>query len=272
MQEEFLNKKTLYLVDRGTGLTVRRDGPSVLIEKKGRAPIRIPVNFVDKVIIWGNIELDAYSLTLFSRHNIPVVILNRDRESSVILPYNHESTDHSKQQRRILGSVILAEKYLKMIKNRRIENERRVINKLFKNLSISIEIEERRYQSLLSKIKPSEFLWDTIKRIIASILQITITGKLISSKLNPHIGIMHKGCDYGLVFDIYHIYEPEADLQTAQFFYSGSCKPSFINQPEITHEEIQIITNRFEMQRMSLYHSLDETISELFSIMRKVTP
>ncbi len=271
MPEEYLNKekKTLYLVEKGNGLIMRRDGPSVLIERKNKAPVRIPVNYVDKVIILGNVELDSFSLTLFSSHRIPVLIINRDREFSLILPPNKDLSDLSREQKRLLSSSVLIDKYRSTILRRRFEEERKVIRILFDKISIN---PQDRYHTIINKIKPSEFLWNKVKAIIANLIQINIIERIMSARLNPHLGVINKACNYGLVYDIYHIFEPEADLQTAKFFCLSKLKNDFANNPHISHEILEIMINNFEKRQAEISNSIDMVISEILEIMRIVPP
>ncbi len=271
MPEEYLNKdkRTLYLVDKGNGLLMRRDGPSVLIERRNKAPVRIPVNYVDKVIILGNIELDSFSLTLFSSQRIPVLIINRDREFSLILPPNKDFPDHSREQKRLLSSSALIDKYRSMLLRKRFEEERKVIRILFDKISINLQ---DRYPTIINKIKPSEFLWNKVKDITSSLIQINIIERIISAKLNPHLGIINKACNYGLVYDIYHIFEPEADLQTAKFFCLAKLKNDFADNPQISHDILEIIINNFEKRQAEISNSVDMVINEILEIMRIIPP
>ncbi len=50
--------RTLYL-NENKGLTVLRDGPSVWIKEDGKAGRRIPARLVGRVVVIGNLRLEA---------------------------------------------------------------------------------------------------------------------------------------------------------------------------------------------------------------------
>lgn len=62
--------KTLYLTESGNDICVRRDGPSVWITTRDKAGQRAPGRLLGRVIIMGNVRLDAaLDLPRLDRHN-----------------------------------------------------------------------------------------------------------------------------------------------------------------------------------------------------------
>lgn len=272
MQEEFLKKRTLYLIERGSGIVLKRDGPSVLIERKYKAPVRIPADYIDKVIIYGNVELDAFSITLFTSKHVPILILGRHGESSIVLPYTNEIKDYSKYQSMMLASKKLVDDFKSWILTKRAENQKKLVNRLFKNITVSINHEDSSYRAMINKIKPNNFVWALIKEIMANFLIITILSRLINSKLDPHIGIIYQGSNYGLVFDIYYMYEPFADYMAFQFFYADGVNIDFIKNPDLNTETLQMVIDKFEKKKEEIEYELNSTISHIFSYLRILTP
>lgn len=72
-------ERTLFLNER-TGMRVRRDGPSLWIERPGSAGSRVPVRLIRRVLISGNVALDTESLTAFARRGVPITFVSRDGE------------------------------------------------------------------------------------------------------------------------------------------------------------------------------------------------
>jgi hypothetical protein len=72
-------ERTLFLNERA-GMRVRRDGPSLWIERPGSSGSRVPVRLVRRVLISGNVALDADSLTVFARRGVPITLVSRDGE------------------------------------------------------------------------------------------------------------------------------------------------------------------------------------------------
>jgi CRISPR/Cas system-associated endonuclease Cas1 len=71
--------RTLFLNERA-GMRVRRDGPSLWIERPGSAGSRVPVRLVRRVLISGNVALDAESLTTFAQRGVPITLVSRAGE------------------------------------------------------------------------------------------------------------------------------------------------------------------------------------------------
>lgn len=71
--------RTLFLNER-SGLRVSRDGPSLWIEQPGSAGRRVPVRLIRRVLIAGNVALDAETLTAFAERGVPITLVSRDGE------------------------------------------------------------------------------------------------------------------------------------------------------------------------------------------------
>lgn len=78
-------ERTLYLSE-SRKLRVMRDGPSVLVEHRGRAPQRVPARLIRRVLVAGNVALDSGMLALFAERGVPVTLLDREgRAVAVVL-------------------------------------------------------------------------------------------------------------------------------------------------------------------------------------------
>jgi len=272
LQEEYLKKRTLYLIERGKGITVSRDGPSVLIERKFTAPVRIPADYIDKVIIYGNVELDAFSLTLFSSKYIPILIIGRHGESSIILPYSDGIDSYSKYQKMMIASNKILDSLMQWAYHHRVENQKKTLDSLFKNIKVSAEPGENSYQAMINKIKPSEFLWQTVKGIVKNLFLLAILSKVLTAKLDPHIGFINQQRNYGLIFDIYYIFEPIVDFLTFQFFYKDGVNIDFIKNPDINYERLQMLVEQFESKREDFDTQIRVIITEILSYLRVIRP
>jgi len=113
-------KRTLYLIENGKSFTtVSRDGPSVWIKTCQDSGRRVPVRFIDKVVIIGNVRIDVYSLILFTENQIPVLFMNnRSEEKAFILPYNHRLNNHYKSQRAMAQSMDSVKRYKNGLKQK----------------------------------------------------------------------------------------------------------------------------------------------------------
>lgn len=77
-------ERTLYL-NESPGLRVRRDGPSLWIERRQTAGQRVPVRLIRRVLIAGNVALDTESLTVFAERGVPITLLNRAGEPVAVV-------------------------------------------------------------------------------------------------------------------------------------------------------------------------------------------
>jgi CRISPR/Cas system-associated endonuclease Cas1 len=276
-------KKPLYLVEKGNKVTVHRDGPSLLITSRNKAPMRIPVRKIDKVVIIGNIRIDANSIILCAENKIPVLFITPDNtEKALILPYNHKLPKHYKEQRLILQSQETMIRYKKWIYTRRSIMQLKILKELFKGFSFPHEIGEGNYQFLIrnfsqrhqmnhshfchsERSEESQSNWIMVKDIIENFLRAIILGRIIQAGLDPHLGIIHKRVNFGLLLDLFLIFEPEADFQTIKFFQSTK---SSIHNGELTEVGVKQIIDRFESRRESFTQSVETVIDELFEIIK----
>jgi CRISPR/Cas system-associated endonuclease Cas1 len=119
--------RTLYL-NENKGLTVLRDGPSVWIKEDGKAGRRIPARLVGRVVVIGNLRLEAGVITLFTQNDIPVTFINRrGDELAVAMPYNHHLPRHYEEQKIFLDVDENIERFKGWLYARRKETQINVI-------------------------------------------------------------------------------------------------------------------------------------------------
>jgi len=261
-------KKSLYLVEKRNKITVHSDGPSFLITSRNKAPMRVPVRTIDKVVIIGNVRIDANSIILCAENKIPVLFIASDKtEKALLLPYNHKLPNHYKEQRLILQSKETMMRYKKWIYTKRSMMQIQILKELFNRFSFTVDIGEGNYKFLINSFIKSQPNWTTIKDIIENFLRGVITGRIIQSGLDHHLGIIHRRVNFGLLLDLSMIFEPEADFQTIKFFQSSKFG---IQNGELTEEGIKQIIDRFESRRENFTKSVEAVIDELFEIIKDV--
>ncbi len=273
-------KKSLYLVEKRNKITVHSDGPSFLITSRKKAPMRVPIRTIDKVVIIGNVRIDANSIILCAENKIPVLFIASDKtEKALLLPYNHKLPIHYKEQRLILQSKETMMRYKKWIYTKRSIMQIQILKELFKRFSFTCEIGEGNYQFIIKKFSQrhqildsdnsEEFQsnWIMVKDIIENFLRAIITGRIIQSGLDIHLGIIHRRVNFGLLLDLSMIFEPEADFQTIKFFQSSKLG---IQNGELTEVGIKQIIDRFESRRENFTKTVEAAIDELFEIIKDV--
>lgn len=269
--------RTLYLNESGNKLTVVRDGPSVWIKAEARAGQRIPVRFLGRVIVIGNVTLDAGAITLFTESDIPVVFMNpRAEEVAMAIPYNHKLATHYEEQKVFLASDENVERFEQWAGSRRAVGQMEALKRLCRLSAGQIRygIGEGNYQQILARLKPaSGEKWMVATGVINNLFRGLITEHLLKADLDPHVGVIHRRHNFGLVLDICHIMGAEGDLQALQLL-KGEKNGCILARSKggwfITDEGMRNIVHRFENRRKALHVKVECIIDELFELMREL--
>lgn len=270
-------KRSLYLNDNMNGLTVLRDGPSVWIKQRAVAGRRLPIRLISRVVIIGNVKIDAMAITLFAENNIPVIFMHRSaKEVAVVIPYNHKLPVHYEEQKALLQSEKHIEKYTNWAKTKRMTIQLKALYRFFKDRSFKSynEIGEGNYQLILKNLKPSEDRWNVVTDIIANLLRGLIIERLLKADLDPHTGVIHRRHNFGLALDICYIMGAEVDIQALQFFRSKGSESWLLKKSpggfEVTSEGLKNIIHRFENKNAILIEMIENIIDEIFELIREI--
>jgi|Deesub1362A_J573_1020465.scaffolds.fasta_scaffold00319_42 hypothetical protein len=268
--------RTLYL-NEAKGLQVLRDGQSVWIEHDGSAGQRIPARLVGRVIIIGNVRVDAGVITLFTENNIPVTFMNhRAGETAVAMPYNHHLPRHYRRQRALLKSRENIERYRRWAEAKRMVIQVGILKRLLPAIANKLRwgLGEGNYQHLISKMKPlDKEKWTVVAGVVNNFFRNMIIEHLLAAELDPHLGVLHRRHNFGLALDICHIMGAESDIQCLQFLKYARTKPYMEKMHSgwtITSEGMKNIIQRFENRREALSNMVGTIIDELFELMREL--
>lgn len=269
--------KNLYL-NESRGLEILRDGPSIWIRQEGKAGRRIPARLIGRVVIIGNLKLEAGAITLFTENDIPVTFMNlRGEEVAVTLPYNHQLPRHYEEQKAFLET----EKNIQQVKDW-ILAERRLIqleimNRLSKAAAAvftSKGFRESDYQAFIGgHIKGGQESWKVVNGLVSNLFREMIIANLIQADLDPHMGILHRRHNFGLALDICHIMGAAEDLQAIQFLKLSKDRASMCKSPQgwaVTKEGMKEIIHRFENRKKALHETLGRILDGLFELMREL--
>jgi len=270
--------RTLYLNgSRGKGLAVLRDGPSVLIASREKACRRVPVRLIGRVVIMGNVRVDARAITLFTGNDVPVVFLSRTAEEvAVAIPYNHRLPAHYEQQKVFLESQHNTGRFKEWADTKRMVIQSNVLKRMFRSLAgiLRYGVGEGNYQELLSGMKPSdEEQWETVTNVVHNLLRGLIIEHLMKAGLDPHLGVVHRRHNFGLALDICHIMGAESDVQCLQFFRRAGDRPYIEKKGRrwvVTDAGMLNIVQRFENRRRTLDSLVAQIIDEIFELMREL--
>lgn len=269
--------KNLYLHE-SRGLEILRDGPSIWIRQEGKAGRRIPVRLIGRVVIIGNLKLEAGAITLFTENDIPVTFMNMSgEEAAVTIPYNHHLPRHYEEQKVFLET----EKNVQRVKGWILAERRLLQLDTLKRLSkgggalyTSKGFRESDYQGFIgSHIKGGLESWKVVNGIVSNLFREMIVGGLIHADLDPHMGILHRRHNFGLALDICHIMGAAEDLQALQFLKLSKDKASMCRSPQgcvVTKDGMKDIIHRFENRKKALYEILGRILDDLFELMREL--
>lgn len=269
--------RTLYLNETDNQLLVTRDGPSVWVKSKEKAGQRVPVRLLGRVIVIGNVRLDAGTITLLANHDIPVVFMTHGAEEvAVTVPYNHKLPKHYEEQKVLLQSDEHINRYTEWTQARRLISQTGMMKQFCRRCSSDLRfgIGEGDYEDLLSTLKPkAEARWSLVTGIITQLVRGLITERLIKSGLDLHLGVLHRRHNFGLVLDLCHVMSAEIDMQSLQFFKSYSAETLVEKKGDglrVTERGMQSIVNRFENRRRTVCNTIERIIDELFELIREL--
>ncbi len=272
-----LLNRTLYLNEK-KGLVVTRDGPSIWVKEDGKAGWRIPARLIGHVIIMGNVRLDAGTITLFTDNNIPVTFLNKKgNEIALTIPYNHNLNSHYEEQKSILVHEERVEKYRQWLISERRKIQLKVVTKLSKKVGAIFRtngFREMDYSDFIKRyVSVSEKRWSCVNSIISNYLNEMILRSILLANLDPHIGIYNRRYNFGMALDIFYAMEPEADMQTVQFFKIDKANDYLIHSStglRLTEEGLRNVVQRFENKKKLTQRLIDNVLDGLFEIMRYI--
>lgn len=269
--------RTLYLNESAGDLYVKRDGPSVWITAKETAGRRVPARLLSRVVVMGNVRLDAGAITLFAENDIPVVFMdNRAEETAMAIPYNHRLPSHYGEQKVFLENDANANRYEEWAQAKRAVLQADALRRFDRSLSaqLAFGIGEGNYQQALSGMKPrSADKWLAVTGIINSLFRGLIMEHVLKADLDPHTGVIHRRHNFGFVLDICYIVGAESDMQAVRFFRDTkgtSLMERHCSSWSITEPGMRDIIHRFENRRRRLSDIIGTILDEVFELIREL--
>ncbi|GAN32030.1 MAG: hypothetical protein DYG83_05015 [Candidatus Brocadia sp. AMX2] len=267
-------ERTLYL-NENTTLNVMRDGPSLVVKEGGKSGRRVPARMIQRVIITGNIKLETSLITLFTQNNVPVTFLDRKgNQIAVTLPYKQYLPEQYKDQKVFLESDYTTQRFMTFLKAYRQRVQIDVLKRLLKRQMpdhyITVGLKEQEYQQVIDNAtSPYHEIFQLIRNAVSALFVEMVVGKLLSSDLDPHMGVMHRRRDFGLALDICYILGPEIDIQSIQFF-CGKRGVGHRRSKGISSEDIKAIAVRFENRKDVLVTMTEHIIDGIFELIREL--
>jgi len=260
--------RTLYLNESDRDIRVVMDGPSILIKDPERADRRIPLRFIGRVVIFGNIWISSDVLTALAGQNIPLICISKWASNiSISMPFQFTYPAHCIDLELVLKDQQKAMDFTNWARQKRAFMKTEVIRRIYPNADISCS----NYREIISFLMPEDReKWLTVKNTLKALFWSLITEHLISLGLDPHCGIINRKCAFGLVRDYAYIMSPEMDYQALQFFRSDSIDTLIRSDRKpclLTAKGIHNIINRFENRQYIVRRLVGEIKDKLYELM-----
>ena len=269
--------RTLYL-NENREMTIVRDGPSLWIMMGNKAGRRVPARLISRVIITGNVKLDSGVITLFTENGVPVTFLNRRGDIlGTALGVVNPDWRLKERQTILFVSSVYRSRVLNWITAKRRNSQIQLLKDLACKeieLFLSKGLREKDFKKAISGYLPDD---EHAVRIIAGTIKgmtyELVTNCLLTSDLDPHLGVLYRRYNMGLVRDLCYIIEAETVRQTVQFFrlkrwdvYLEGQNGEWALKPA----GIKSIAMRFESHQKRVQEIIGCLIDDIFQLMREL--
>ena len=267
--------RTLYLSEKH-GVEVRRDGPSLWIRERGKSGYRIPARHVGRVVVIGNIRMDAGVISLFTEENIPVAFLSRQgKELAVCMPYNHRLPRHHEEQKTLFRSEEYARLFKQWLLSVRRSNQLEMIRCFSSEKAQTyskIGFRERDYEDMVKSVLfEGEEQWRAARIVVEGLFHEMIIRALLRADLDPHLGITTRRHNFALGLEFSWALGGEIDFQTVRFSNAAHFNGPSWRSPDgsiILKDGLKVLVERFEKRKGKVHRLIEDMIDDLFRLIR----
>ncbi len=269
--------RTLYLTEN-RGLVVTRDGPSLWVTQEGKAGTRVPARLIGRVVVIGNVRMDAGVITLFAARGIPVTFMNRRGEASAVsLPCADRFPRHHDKQRAFLSSEAAVGRYRTFLSAHRQMTQLDCLKRIAGNVVESWEREgfrEKDYRKILGRFAPAgDETWTAARDVVANLFRELVIGVILKAGLDPHLGIVHRRDHFGFALDLCHALDAEIDTQTQQFLRADGTQARMSRERGgwiVTKTGLRDIIHRFENRAKAVRERTETVVDGFFELAREL--
>lgn len=248
------------------------DGPSIMVRVGQGVERRIPIRWLERVVVVGNMELESQLLSRLAAQGIPVLLVERESlKSAVVYKVNENGVQIKKRQHMVFRKAPLSEHVSNWMRSKRREMILKTIKKYsprLVNLFLQDGNIECKYQQLIKILKRNIPSWDTVIGLIRSMMFELLLTIIKKTNFDPHCGAINRGIDFGFVLDLLWIMEPEVDYQAVRFFRIPSRRN--IKLLSKGNQEFREIVHRFENRKKLVDKEVKFFLDELIDLMRRV--
>lgn len=253
-------------------LTIKLDGPSLLIQEAGKASRWIPLRQLERVVLFGNMTLETSILCSLAEEGIPILLIN-GKGSKPVMVSKIESSGVQKNTRQHF--YFRRPPYTEEINNWLISKRKSVILKVFKKISSKLQkklakegLSETRYMEIIEHLKKNNPRWQILNGILRAMLLEFLLPLIEKAKLDPHCGVKNRGVDFGFALDLCWVFEPEIHYQTMRFFKDPARRGGLPWFP--SGDLLKEIVVRFEERRKFLLSEVNVLLDELNDLLRQI--
>ncbi len=270
--------RTLYL-NGNSRITVRGDGPSLLINELQSADRRVPLRLIGQVIIRGNITIESNVITLLAEHGVPVSFLSsRGEVTATALTLDANSDLIRERVERLSRSDKGADKVNEWLRAGRRNAERTLVKDLMPSKIKVIYrngLREEDYRDIIKDfLSPIDVKGeiDAVASILDGLFHELMLKSITDLGLDPHRGFLCRYQNFAFVKDLCYVLEAERDRQLLQFFMARSGKNLFEMEEGhwvVNGEGMKNIVVRFENHKKRVLSFVDVLLSDFFGILRE---
>jgi hypothetical protein len=266
-------RKTLYLYNT-KNYSFKRDGPSLLVSIRRKAPIRIPYELVDFVYLnFKDSFLDRNVLFDFATMKKPVVVsMPGSKGSLYIIPCYDGGYFLNTSQRLAIKKEVVRKDFQTYIMDKRKKLQILALKVVDKNLSIAFK--ERNCNTIdyeyyilnfCGKSRKKLFI---VKRYLRDLFFGLITSRCLHYEIDPNEGIINEKKMMGFVRDIMSALDPITDVMAIKFL---SYKQDFLwcDYKTLNEKGVKLITLIFENRKPIITKFIDKLFSEVLKIINR---
>lgn len=207
-------EKTLYLSESPTR-KIKRDGPSLWVEQAGQAGQRIPARLIRRVLIRGDVEMDAGCLTLFAERGVPVTLLRSDgHPSAVVLPLITQEGQRRTRQRAVLEDRSKQERLRAWMSAWERGRQLALIGRVAPAVALRwkrVGFRKEDYEAVLARRVDMPVEESGERAFVAGMMFEFILGEIAAQQWDPHVGVRHQTGPLGFAHDLMDVFGAEAD-------------------------------------------------------------
>ncbi len=259
-------KRTLYLNENTKGIHVVVDGPSLLIKRPYLADRRVPLGYIGRMLVFGNVLVDSNALITLAQNNIPVFLISKwNCDLSVSLSVQQIIERKSLKVLNIIQNKTKRNLFIKWLKEKRISLKNEILKQFKASNKDYFEV-----ITFFMRLKRKEF--KTVYKINKLLIWSLIIEELVKKDFNIHYGILNSRGPFGLVRDYFYVMQHEVVHMALQFSKQRLLKfldRESYKQAILSFNDVYELVEKFEGKQSFLKGIIDAISYNIVNLMSK---